>query len=316
MMTAASAPLFRNPIDHALHLLSVDGQEIKQRAKNGLYRLSGELVSLGRKPILDFGLRVLMYHKVSSAPGNTVSVPPELFASHMSFLSEAGYNVVSLDDVVAAASRGTLLPARAVLLTFDDGYRDNLIHAAPVLLRHGYPAVVFVPVDCIGSDRPLPHDEHLVARGVSNPVLDWDEIFELERSGVRVESHGLRHRPLSSLDLEAAREEVVRSKALLEERLGRSVDAFAFVKGSRAHFRSEHVDLVRAAGYAVAFSTVTGSNPTLGDPFRLRRYNVEPYPVETLRLVLEGRCDVLALKDSVAGAYAKRALNAMLRTSS
>ncbi len=61
---------------------------------------------------------------------------------------------------------GAPLPRKAVLITFDDGYRDNLENAAPILLRHGYPAVIFVPTGLLDDDGPLPHETALRQLGV------------------------------------------------------------------------------------------------------------------------------------------------------
>jgi peptidoglycan/xylan/chitin deacetylase (PgdA/CDA1 family) len=285
----------------------------KQALKNLTYRTVGELAR--HLPRRDGTLRVLMYHKVNARAGNTVTVPPTLFGEQMAFLREQGFAVVGLDEVVAHYVHGTVLPARAVLITFDDGYRDNLEQALPILERHGFAAVVFVPLDFVGEGRPLPHDLRLAGRGIHNPTLDWNGLLELERRGVRVESHGLSHRPLASLALEEARAEVVVSKRRLEERLGRSVSAFAFVKGSQAHFRSEHVALIRNAGYDLGFTSVTGANDPSTSRFTLRRYNVEPYPLRTFELVLAGACDALALKDTALGTRARELLNAALGTS-
>jgi peptidoglycan/xylan/chitin deacetylase (PgdA/CDA1 family) len=285
----------------------------KQLLKNLTYRAVGEVGRHVRKR--DGTLRVLMYHKVNALAGNTVTVPPSLFDEQMSFLSEQGFAVVSLADVVAYYVHGVALPAPAVLITFDDGYRDNLEQALPILERYHFPAVVFVPLDFVGEDRPLPHDVRLAGRGIRNPTLDWDGLMELERRGVRVESHGLSHRPLASLALDEARNEIVASKRCLEERLGRNVSAFAFVKGSQAHFRPEHATLLREAGYDLGFTSVTGANGPSTSRFTLRRYNVEPYPLRTFELVLAGACDALALKDTALGTRARKLLNAALGTS-
>ena len=92
--------------------------------------------------------------------------------------------------------------------------------------------------------------------------------------------------------------------------------AFAYVKGSEAHYRPVHLSLLRQAGYDLGFTSVSGANGPASDRFRLRRYNVEPYPPRTFELVLEGACDLISLKDTVAGTHARRALNAALGTSS
>lgn len=287
----------------------------KQRLKNAVYRGLGEAAG-ALAPRRESGrtLRVLMYHKIDGRPGNPPAVPPALFAEQMAFLREHRYAVVSLDAVVSHYREAAPLPPRAVLLTFDDGYRDNLEHALPVLREHGFPAVLFVPVGFVGSSRPLPHDERLAAAGVANPVLGWDELAELERGGVSVESHGVSHQVLAGLgDAEAARE-IEESKAALEERLGRPVRAFAYVKGGAAHYGPRDVELVRRAGYELAFATRTGANGPGADPLRLRRYNVEPFPIRTFELLLDGACDLLAVKDTKGGTRVKRALDRLLGT--
>jgi peptidoglycan/xylan/chitin deacetylase (PgdA/CDA1 family) len=216
---------------------------------------------------------------------------------------------------VAHYLREQVLPARATLITFDDGYRDAL-HCARVLQRYGYPAVAVVPVGYIGQGRPLPHERRLAARGLHNRTLDWRELRELDAQGVRVECHGIEHRPLRALTIGQAAREIALSKLRLEEALGREVKAFAYVKGSKADFGPAHVSLVRQAGYDLAFTAVAGANGPHADRYRLRRYNVEPYPARTFELVLRGACDPIGLKDTVAGTYAKRALNTALRTRS
>jgi peptidoglycan/xylan/chitin deacetylase (PgdA/CDA1 family) len=132
---------------------------------------------------------------------------------------------------------------------------------------------------------------------------------------VRVESHGISHRPLTELQLDEAAREIALSKLRLEERLGRPVRAFAYVKGSEAHFRPVHLGLVAQAGYEVAFTSVSGLNAPGTDPMRLHRYNVEPYAPRTFELVLAGACDLIGMKDTIAGTYARRMLNAALGTS-
>ena len=151
---------------------------------------------------------------------------------------------------------------------------------------------------------------------MSNPTLGWADIVAIERLGVRVESHGITHVPLTSLDDRDAERELVESKRMLEERLGRRVRAYAYVKGGSADFAPQHESMLRRAGYDAAFTTVTGANAAGVDPYALRRYNVEPYPAGTLSLVLRGACDAMALKDSRVGTAARRAFNSVLRTTS
>ena len=291
--------------------------ELKQALKNGVYRSIGEAAT-GVGAVdgpHDRTLCVLMYHKVNDLEGNSVTVPVGQFEEQMAQLGELGYTAVSLDAVLDHYVDRKPLPPQAVLITFDDGYRDNLENAVPILQRYGYPAVLFVPIGYLGGGRPLPHDEHLAVRGIVNSTLDWSELDELERAGVRIESHGIGHRPLADLEVDEAAREITLSKLRLEDALGRPVRAFAYVKGSEAHYRPVHLSLLRQAGYDVAFTSISGGNGRHSDPLQLHRYNVEPYPPRTFELVLSGACDLIALKDTVAGTHARRWFNAALGTS-
>ena len=291
-------------------------ERIKQALKNGVYRTIGETANaVGANGNGDRALRVLMYHKVNDLPGNRLSVPVSLFDEQMDQVRQLGYTVVDLDAVLAHYVEGKPLPERAVLITFDDGYHDNLENAARVLRKYAYPAVLFVPIGYLGDPLPLPHEERLAAQGILNRTIDWDEVAELEQAGIRIESHGISHRPLADLEVDEAAREIALSKLRLEERLGRPVRAFSYVKGSEAHYKPVHLSLVRQAGYDVAFTAVSGANSPATDPLQLRRYNIEPYPPRTFELVLAGACDLISIKDTVTGTHARRLFNAALGTS-
>src|SRR5919204_5633421 len=142
-------------------------ERVKQLLKNGVYRTIGETTSAVR--VNGNGhrsLRVLMYHKVNDVPGNPLTMPVSLFDEQMDQLRELGYTVVDLQAVLDHYVDGKPLPPHAVLITFDDGYHDNLDNAARVLRRRGYPAVLFVPIGYLDDRHPLPHEERLAAQGI------------------------------------------------------------------------------------------------------------------------------------------------------
>jgi peptidoglycan/xylan/chitin deacetylase (PgdA/CDA1 family) len=293
----------------------VGAERTKRVLKHGVYRTVGE-VTAGVGPsngANDALLRVLLYHKVNDGPTAPLTVSTSQFDEQLALLRERGYAVVDLDAVLAHYGEGRPLPRRPVLITFDDGYRDNLDNAAPVLARYGYPSVVFVPIAYLDGTQPLPHERRSALDGRRHRTVGGGELAELESAGMRVESHGISHSPFPKLTNEEAARELELSKRLLEERLGRPVRAFAYVKGAVGR---RHLPLVAEAGYELAFTSTPGLNAPDADPRLLRRYNVEPYALRTFELVLSGACDLLALKDTVPGTYARRALNAALGTSS
>ncbi|MFY9581134.1 MAG: polysaccharide deacetylase family protein [Gaiellaceae bacterium] len=290
-------------------------ERVKQLLKNGVYRTIGETATAIGANGTNRTLRVLMYHKVNDLPENPLTMPVSVFDEQMDQVRKLGYVVVDLDAVLDHYVRDRPLPPKAVLITFDDGYHDNLDNAATVLKKYGYPAVLFVPIGYLDDRQPLPHEERLAAQGILNRTIDWDELVDLERAGIRIESHGISHRPLADLELDEAAREIALSKLRLEERLGRPVRAFSYVKGSEAHYKAVHLSLVRQAGYDVAFTAVSGSNSPTTDPLQLRRYNIEPYSPRTFELVLAGACDLISVKDTVTGTHARRLFNAALGTS-
>ena len=107
---------------------------------------------------------------------------------------------------------------------------------------------------------------------------------ELERLGVRIESHGISHRPLAELEIDEAAREITHLEAA-SSRSGSAVPvrAFSYVKGSEADYKPVHLSLVRQAGYDLAFTAVSGANSRRSDPLQLRRYNVEPYSAAHVR---------------------------------
>src|SRR6185436_6530299 len=157
----------------------------KQLLKNGVYRAIGETMT-GAGALNDADertLRVLMYHKVNDLKPNPTTVPTSVFAEQMSLLADLGYAPVSLEQVRAHYVEAAALPEGAVLITF-------------------------VPIGFLDGDRPLPHEEMLRALGVCNETVGWDELAALEAGGIRVESHGIGHRPVSELEPAAAAREI------------------------------------------------------------------------------------------------------------
>ncbi len=97
------------------------------------------------------GLPILMYHHVDPTRKDALTVTAEQFAAQLRFLATAGYQSITCRDVVDHLEHGTALPARPVLLTFDDGYVNNLEYAYPLLVEHGFKATIFLPVGLLAK---------------------------------------------------------------------------------------------------------------------------------------------------------------------
>lgn len=271
---------------------------------------AGKMLGVGRLrglPDKQGTLRVLMYHKITGAAPNTIAVHPDSFQNQQQHLAER-YKVVTLQQVRDHIAGVQPLPPRAVLLTFDDGYRDNLTSAYPILKEFGHTAAIFPALDFL-EGGVLPHDKHLQTE---NPTLSWSELQSMQ-DVFDVGSHACSHRPLTSLPLDEAVEEIERSKEALERKLEKRVFAFSYPKGSIGDFNDDLEAAVQKAGYEIAFTTLPGTNLPPMNPLRLRRHNVEDFGPRFFSSLLDGTADVLALKDTRFGYSAKSKLRKLLR---
>jgi peptidoglycan/xylan/chitin deacetylase (PgdA/CDA1 family) len=159
-----------------------------------------------------------------------------------------------------------------VLLTFDDGYRSMRHVALPLLRTFGFPAVLFVPTGFIGLvnsfDAGIEPEE---------PICDWDDLLELQRHDVSVQSHGVSHRRFSGLSEEDRDRELAHSKASLEDRLGKPVELFSYPYGDCGSDCGPSVSATRRAGYRAA--CVYGGGPIevpVVDVHRIERIAMGP----------------------------------------
>ena len=287
----------------------------KQLLKNGVYRAIGETVAGagGLDGEAERTLRVLMYHKVNDLRPNPTTVPTRVFEEQMQLLAELGYVPVSLGRCATTTSTARRFPR---------GSPHHVRRRVPRQPREraAGPAAPRVSGGDLRADRVPRGRSSAAARGAPARARRAQRDGRLGRArGARSRGDPRRvprDRPPPRLRARAgeAAREIALSKLRLEERLGRPVDAYAFVKGSLADYRPEHVSLVQQAGYALGFTSVSGANGPSSDRFRLRRYNVEPYPPRTFELVLSGACDLISVKDTVPGTYARRAFNKVLGT--
>jgi len=222
------------------------------------------------------GVPILMYHSISELPGRTchpyfeTSTSPRVFEEHMKYLFENGYSSIALNELPTVMRNGKGA-SKSVVITFDDGYRDFLINAFPILEKYGFRAIVFLATGLMGS-RNSKFD------GVD--FLDWEEVRGLRRRGVSFGSHTVNHLKLKNLQLKEMEAEIVDSKKEIASRLGESIDAFsypyAFPEG-RVDFLEEYFGLLERSGYRFCVTTVIGSVKNGDNLLALKRIPVNEY---------------------------------------
>ncbi|KUN84328.1 polysaccharide deacetylase [Streptomyces bungoensis] len=225
---------------------------------------------------------ILMYHAVASAPSDAtraLSVAPEAFAEQMALVGDLGLTPVTTAGLAAAWRSGRGLPARPVLITFDDGYEGVHRHALPVLARHGFPATLFVTTGWLRGA----HD----TGGGLDTMLDWQQVRDLADSGVEIGGHSHTHPQLDQLDDSALHAELVRSTGIVAAELGARPLSFAYPYGYSSHRVRQ---AVRAAGYAQALAVGNGLARRRQGPYALRRLTVRRGTgIEEFERLLRGR---------------------------
>jgi peptidoglycan/xylan/chitin deacetylase (PgdA/CDA1 family) len=206
---------------------------------------------------------VLMYHSIrpprSSGTATRFSIAAHTFRRQLAWLRASGHRAVTAEQACAAGAR-----AMDCAITFDDGYADNFDVALPALRELGMTATVFALADFARARNWWDRGSADFAR----PLLSRAQLRALADAGICIGSHGISHQRLTQLPAAQARAELVDSKRALEDTLGRAVNAFAYPYGD---VDARAKELVRDAGYTVAFSVNSGPLDTHADPFEVRR---------------------------------------------
>jgi peptidoglycan/xylan/chitin deacetylase (PgdA/CDA1 family) len=229
-----------------------------------------------RSQLNGLSLAILGYHKIGEPPPGGwhtwFYIPEEIFVGHLSYLREHGWRVIDLLALFRGIAAPESLPERAALITFDDGYRSMRTVALPWVLRFGYPAVLFVPTDYIGGLNGFDAGQE-----PEEAICDWDDLRELERLGVSIQSHGASHRSFSKLRLPELEEELTRSKITLEAGLEKPVEVFAYPYGDGGTNPRLTGRALERTGYRAACLYEGGPNPLpIVEPYRLTRLAMGP----------------------------------------
>jgi peptidoglycan/xylan/chitin deacetylase (PgdA/CDA1 family) len=224
----------------------------------------------------DAGLAILSFHKIGDPPAGARTTPwyiPETtFRNQLQYLSTHGWEMISLDGFLKGLYEPDSLPLRAALLTFDDGYKSMLGAASRCLVEFGYPSVAFIPTGFVGG-----YNEWDTGREPREEICNWDDLRELERRGCSIQSHGVRHEIFSNLAQQAQEEELCQSKSIIEAKLGKPVEIFAYPYGRVGADRNALSELLKRNGYRAACLWPGGiSKLPLNNPYFLARLGMFP----------------------------------------
>jgi peptidoglycan/xylan/chitin deacetylase (PgdA/CDA1 family) len=206
---------------------------------------------------------ILMDHYLETPPADAdiyrrdLSVSPERFEEHLSRLKREGYTTITLYDLLAYLTQGAPLPPKPVILTFDDGYRDQYENAFPLLLKYGMTATFFIVTDFIDEERP--------------DYVTWPMVREMYAAGMSIESHGRNHVSLRGKDNDYLVWQALGSLETIEFELGVRP---RFVSYPAGEYNQATIDIFHSANYWAGLTTVQGATHSSDDLFELRRVRI------------------------------------------
>ena len=228
---------------------------------------------------------ILIYHSVA---GGALSIPEFQFREQMAWLV-GNASVVTLDEILATSNPGGL----RVVLSFDDGYCTLHDTVHPIIVAHGFPAIVYVNSGLLGEHKRIPSNSE---RGhyPDEFFLTWSEVANLVDDGWAVGGHGVDHIDLTNTSAEETHRQLVECKAQIEAKLKVSCAHFAYTWG---HYSPQVRTAVAAAGFRSAVAGLHGPVTPTSDRLALPRVDVRAdYELRDFISALTGRWDFLRLK--------------------
>jgi peptidoglycan/xylan/chitin deacetylase (PgdA/CDA1 family) len=216
----------------------------------------------------DIPVPVLMYHSVSdvpTAPTRALSVRPAMFAAQLRYLRRQGFSGLTFSELCQRRRSGQQLPARPIVLTFDDGYADLIEEALPIMIEQGFLATVFVTTGWLRGAAQY-------ADGTPpGRMLSWGQVAELSSAGVEIAAHSHSHPQLDQICEPRLRVELASSRRLLEDRLGHPVHSLAYPYG----YSNRRVRTVASEiGYLQAARVANAVAGSACDPFGVPRLTI------------------------------------------
>ena len=216
------------------------------------------------------GIPVLMYHRIWPRQRDGLTLTPEDLRAQWTHLRDAGYTCLTMERFLKIMRGSERVPKKAFLLTFDDGYRNNLTYALPLLEEFGWEATIFIIAGTLDSQYPM-------GEGVDEK-LSVEELRKMIESGhVRLGLHGYRHENFSETSLKDIREALQQGIKAFETAGLAFMPVLAYPYGARPEGEGliQFKKRLSALGLKAAFRI--GNKPQTvptGDVYELRRIDI------------------------------------------
>ena len=216
------------------------------------------------------GVSVLMYHRINdSLPPSDLIMSTDKFREHMEYLKDY-CDVIKTEELCDLFGHSNDLPRRRrpqVVITIDDGYRDNFLNAYPILKEFQLPATIFLITGMIGTNEKMPRYEHIP----EPDMLNWEEIKEMSQNNITFGAHTVTHPHLPTLRYAEQKQEIESSIRILydhfPQELTRSIFCYPY-----GEYNSDTLRIMKELGIKIAFTVKRGINNHKTHSIELNRY--------------------------------------------
>ncbi len=248
--------LFAFHINHNIKSESVqsDAKESTNVIKNDNDSIRFDGIDVTDK---DMGVTILGYHSIGDKfKKDPLVVSKDLFREHLQAIKDSGYTTITLHELYDYLYNGAEIPKKSVVITLDDGYKDNYTNAFSILKEFKMKATMFIIADYLDGDvYVLP-----------------SQVKEMSDYGIDIEDHTLTHKELSTLNYDGQLKEVKESKIKLENITGKKINFIAYPSGS---YNDETLKAVKEAGYSMAFTVKKGQAHKGDSQYEINRVLVD-----------------------------------------
>lgn len=215
---------------------------------------------------------VLMYHHIepeslAKTKGHTaLNVDSSIFASQMAYLASKGYTAITADQLAQALKNHSQLPARSIVLTFDDGYSDFYTYALPVIKQFNLKANLMIPTGLIQN----------------NDYMSWGQLKDAVSTGTAVVyNHTWSHASLGGAAPQKIDYEISTATKQISNYLGTNPDIFTYPYGSES---TSVIAYLTQHGFIAAFSEIPGTYQCYSFIMTLHRTRIGNSPLATYGL--------------------------------
>jgi peptidoglycan/xylan/chitin deacetylase (PgdA/CDA1 family) len=216
------------------------------------------------------GLPVLLYHKMSDSAEDNLTIRPQTFERQLLYLHEKGYQTISMRQLLAFMEAGSPLPQKPVMITFDDGYVNNLKLACPLLEKYACKAVFFIPSGGIGKTSFWDTN--------AEPLMSEDQLKSIDPAFVEFGLHSAVHRNYRHCTARQIDADIEENISALKNRGIPFAPAFAYPYGGRPKDKATYKSMTESfsrTGIKLAFRIGNRVNRLpLKSPFEVKRISI------------------------------------------